>query len=181
MTLSMKAPESFETDRLLLRVPRLSDAETIFSLYAQDSEVTRYLTWKPHPDLETTRIMLQGCQTSWENESSFPWVITWKANHQIVGMISMRFKGFEVILGYVLARPFWKQGIMPEAVTVLIDWALNQSSIYRVSAVCDYENLASARVMEKAGMQREGLLRRGVLHPNISDEPRDCWLYAKVK
>jgi [ribosomal protein S5]-alanine N-acetyltransferase len=179
--LNIKPPESFATNRLLLRVPRLSDAETIFSLYAQDSEVTRYLTWKPHADLDTTRVMLQGCQASWESESSFPWVITWKANEQLVGMISMRIKGFEAILGYVLARPFWKQGIMPEAVAILVDWALNQSSIYRVWAVCDYENLASARVMEKVGMVREGLMRRGVLHPNMSDEPRDCWLYAKVK
>jgi [ribosomal protein S5]-alanine N-acetyltransferase len=70
---------------------------------------------------------------------------------------------------------------MTEIVRVLIDWALSQPSIYRVSAVCDSENLASARVMEKAGMQREGLVHRGVLHPNISDEPRDCWLYAKFK
>jgi ribosomal-protein-alanine N-acetyltransferase len=36
-------------------------------------------------------------------------------------------------------------------------------------------------VMEKIGMLREGLMRRGVLHPNISAEPRDCWVYAKVK
>jgi [ribosomal protein S5]-alanine N-acetyltransferase len=35
--------------------------------------------------------------------------------------------------------------------------------------------------MEKAGMQRKGLVRRGILHPNISAEPRDCWLYAKAR
>lgn len=179
--MNLKPPATFETNRLLLRVPQVSDAETIFALYAQDAEVTRYLTWKPHPDLETTRILLRGCQASWENGNSFPWVITWKASQQIVGMISMRIKSFEASLGYVLARPSWQQGIMPEAVTSLVDWALNQRSIYRVWAVCDYENLASARVMEKVGMTREGLLQRGVLHPNMSDEPRDCWLYAKVK
>jgi len=36
-------------------------------------------------------------------------------------------------------------------------------------------------VMEKSGMTREGLMRRGVMHPNLSSEPRDCWVYAKVK
>jgi hypothetical protein len=30
-------------------------------------------------------------------------------------------------------------------------------------------------------MQREGLMRRAIVHPNLSDEPRDCWLYARVK
>jgi len=50
-----------------------------------------------------------------------------------------------------------------------------------VQAFCDVDNLGSARVMENAGMQREGLLRRYVLHPNISDVPRDVYLYAVVK
>jgi ribosomal-protein-alanine N-acetyltransferase len=50
-----------------------------------------------------------------------------------------------------------------------------------VWAVCDVDNLASARVLEKAGMGREGRLRRWVLHPNVSAAPRDCWCYAHVK
>jgi RimJ/RimL family protein N-acetyltransferase len=50
-----------------------------------------------------------------------------------------------------------------------------------VWAVCDVKNIVSARVMEKVGMKREGTLRRGVLHPNINDEPRDCFIYAIVK
>jgi ribosomal-protein-alanine N-acetyltransferase len=65
---------------------------------------------------------------------------------------------------------------MPEVVRVIVDWALSQQSIYRICAFCDMENTASARVMEKVGMQREGLLRRYIIHPNISDEPRDCYL-----
>ena len=63
----------------------------------------------------------------------------------------------------------------------MIDWALEQPEIFRIQAVCDVENIGSARVMEKAGMEREGTLRRYVLHPNISDEPRDVYMYAIVK
>lgn len=59
--------------------------------------------------------------------------------------------------------------------------ALGEPGIFRVWAICNHENRASARVMEKIGMQREGLLRRGVLHPNVSAEPRDCWLYSRVR
>ncbi len=70
---------------------------------------------------------------------------------------------------------------MTEILRTVIDWAFTQSEIFRVQAFCDLENPASARVMEKAGMAREGLLRRYVLHPNISDEPRDVYLYAVVK
>jgi RimJ/RimL family protein N-acetyltransferase len=62
-----------------------------------------------------------------------------------------------------------------------VDWALTQPTIYRVWATCDVDNLASARLLEKIGMQREGLLRRWIIPPNISEVPRDCWCYAKTK
>jgi RimJ/RimL family protein N-acetyltransferase len=58
---------------------------------------------------------------------------------------------------------------------------LKQQAIFRIWAVCDVDNAASARVMEKAGMQREGVLRRWSVHPNISAEPRDSFCYAIVK
>ena len=72
-------------------------------------------------------------------------------------------------------------GYTTEAVKGLISWALRQKDIYRVWAVCDVDNAASARVMEKSGMQREGILRRWSLHPNISPQPRDSYCYAIVK
>jgi RimJ/RimL family protein N-acetyltransferase len=70
---------------------------------------------------------------------------------------------------------------MTEAVRVVVDWLLSQPDIYRVFATCDVDNPASAKVMEKAGTKYEGLLRRYMIHPNISAEPRDCLMYARVK
>jgi len=70
---------------------------------------------------------------------------------------------------------------MTEVVRAVSDWALAQSEIHRVWAVCDVDILASARVMEKAGMEREGRLRRWALPPNISATPRDSLCYARVK
>ena len=98
-----------------------------------------------------------------------------------MGMISARVDSHKLNLGYGLARRYWGNGYMPEVIQGLIHWALKQPDIYRVWAVCDIENVASARVMEKAGMQREGILRRWSMHPNRSDEPRDCYCYAKTK
>ena len=48
-------------------------------------------------------------------------------------------------------------------------------------AIFDVENVASARVLEKVGMQLEGKLRRNIVHPNISSEPRDSYCYSAVK
>jgi [ribosomal protein S5]-alanine N-acetyltransferase len=68
-----------------------------------------------------------------------------------------------------------------EALTAVSDWALRQPSVFRISAVCNVDNIASAGVLEKAGFTREGLLRRWMMHPNISDEPRDCWSYSRTR
>lgn len=54
-------------------------------------------------------------------------------------------------------------------------------SVSRVWAVCDVENRASARVLEKIGMRFEGILARWSIHPNLSDEPRDCRGYARLR
>ena len=62
-----------------------------------------------------------------------------------------------------------------------VNWALAQPEIFRAWAFCDVENPASARVMEKAGLVREGILRRWHVAPTIGPEPRDCVVCAKVK
>jgi [ribosomal protein S5]-alanine N-acetyltransferase len=71
----------------------------------------------------------------------------------------------------VLARPTWGQGLMTEALSEVVGWALRQPGIWRIGDVCDVENLASARVMEKAGLEREGVLRRWGVHPNLGEVP----------
>src|SRR5437660_11053573 len=82
--------------------------------------------------------------------------------------------------GYVLARPWWRQGLMTEVLTEVTVWALRQPSVFRIGAVCDFENIGSARVLEKSGFIREGRLGRWLLHPNISGEPPDCVRYTRV-
>jgi RimJ/RimL family protein N-acetyltransferase len=96
-------------------------------------------------------------------------------------MIESRVKGFSMDIGYVLARAYWGRGYVPEAARSVVDWGLSQDGIFRVWALCDVDNLASARVLEKIGMSREGTLRRWMLHPNLSDEPRDAYCFSVVK
>lgn len=143
--------------------------------------MTRYVIWKPHESIEETRTFLSGCVTAWHGDHRFPWAITLKESGELIGMIEVRVDQFKADVGYGLARPFWGRGIATEALSSIVGWALAQESIYRVWALCDVDNVASARVLEKVGMQREGLLRRNLLHPNISDEPRDSYCFAVVK
>jgi [ribosomal protein S5]-alanine N-acetyltransferase len=174
-------PTILKTERLRLRKVKLSDADAIFRQYAQDPEVTKYVSWRAHKGIEETRDFLRSCLRAWDAGNAFHWVIERSEDRQVIGMMSARAGGEKWELGYVLARVHWKQGYMTEAVKGIVAWAMRQKNIYRVWAVCDVENLASARVMEKAGMQREGVLRRWSVHPNISTEPRDSYCYAIVK
>ncbi len=177
----MKPPERFETERLILRKPRLDDAPAIFTAYAQDPEVTRYLTWRPHKDVEETYAIVKLMLKLWDEGKAYSYAITFRDSGSVVGMIAMHPDGFKVGIGYVLAHPHWGKGYMTEALRTIVKWALSRPDVYRVFAICDVENPASARVMEKAGMLREGLLRRNSIHPNVSAEPRDSFIYATVK
>jgi RimJ/RimL family protein N-acetyltransferase len=162
-------------------MPRLSDAAAIFHAYAQDAEVTRYVRWRPHSSIQETEQYLTECVAAWDGNSRFPWVIELRGDGQLLGMVELRVNGFKADVGYVVAHAFWGRGIATEALRPVVGWALSRASIYRVWALCDAENVASARVLEKVGMEREGLLRRYILHPNVSDEPRDSYCYAAVK
>lgn len=176
----MKAPATFETGRLRLRPPVVGDAAAIFATYAQDPEVARYVTWRPHRSTKDTRAYLRDCAEGWDKSGPFTWAITLRENGRLMGTIELRPLGHRVEVGYVLGRAWWGRGFMTEVMRAVTDWALAQPDIYRVWAVCDVDNRASARVLEKAGLEREGMLRRWAL-ANVSAVPRDCWCYARVK
>ena len=177
----MKMPERIETERLVLRVPHVDDSLTAFTSWTQDKDVTRYLTWRPHQRIEQTQEFIRSCLSAWEHETRFPYMITLKASNEVIGMIDPRVEGSKVGIGYGVARAHWGKGYVTEATHAIINWAFQQPSIYRVYATTDIENVASQRVLEKVGMQCEGILRRYIIHPNVSDVPRDSYMYAIIK
>jgi len=177
----MPFPTVLDTPRLRLRKPVMSDAAPIFSKYAQDSEVTRFLSWQPHRTIQETEAFLRQCMAHWDEESSFGYVMVRKSDGGVLGTIGLKLQDHAASAGYVLAKRYWGRGYTTEALIALRDLALAQAHIYRFWAVCDVDNTASARVMEKAGLSREGVLRRFLILPNLGTEPRDCYCYATVK
>lgn len=174
-------PRELRTARLVLRIPRLDDAPAIFEGYAQDPEVTRYLCWPPHRDLAVTQGFVRGRLAAWEQGHDLTWAITRPGEDRCLGMIGIRLDGFKADIGYVLARAFWGHGLMSEAARAVADWGLSLPAVYRVWAMCDVDNRASARVLEKCGMNFEGVLHRFIVHPAVGPEPRDCRCYARVR
>jgi len=174
-------PERLRTSRLVLRRPRLEDAPTIFERYTQDLEVTRYLTFRPHREVAQSESFLSSCLQAWDAGIRRPWILTRAEDDDAIGMLELRLTEHRVDVGYVLARSFWGRGLMTEALRAVAEAVLAEPALFRIAAVCDVDNVASARVMAKSGMQREGLLRRYLVHPNISAEPRDVYLYARTR
>lgn len=177
----MNIPKTIKTERLILRPPIMQDAHAIFTSYAQDVEVVRYLSWKPHTSIEDTKIFLSQCIDKQKNKTHTSWVIENKSDGALLGMIELRIDQFSAQTGYVLARPYWGQGFMPEALIAVIKVAMKLSEVYRFSAFCDVDNKASARVMEKARLTKEGRLKRYFIHPNVDPLPRDCFSFSIVK
>ena len=175
-----RLPRTYETRRLRLRPPRVADAEAIFAEYARDPAVTRFLTWKPYSELEPLRHFLTNLIAECESPLRGAWVITLKPDDRPVGMFDARIDVHGLSFGYALARRCWGCGYMVEALQPLVDWALMQPDIHRVWAFCDVENRSSARVLEKLGLQEEGILRRWFVHPNVGDVPRDCRCFSRI-
>jgi RimJ/RimL family protein N-acetyltransferase len=176
-----KPPESLTTGRLLVRRSRLEDAQPILANYAADPEVTRFLTWTAHPTLESVTEYVRTCISDWDADITYRYEICLRGTDNPVGGLRLRPEKTRVLFSYVMARPLWGRGLMSEALRFGVDWALAQPEFFRAYAYCDVENIGSVRVMEKAGMAREGVLRRWQVAPNIGPEPRDVHVCARVR
>ena len=190
-------PDTFETPRLRLRRPLMEDAPNIFARYANDPEVTRYLPWRPHRDVEETQTFLRRLLKSIGSRETSAWVIESLEDRRIMGLVTInvdsaresdflsteeeRLRYCKVFIAFHLSRSEWGRGYATEAARTLIDWAIGQPQVVRIWTVVDVDNVASIRVLEKVGMIREGLLKRWSIHPNVSPEPRDFYAYGLVK
>lgn len=177
-----RLPAEFETRHYILRRVKVDDAETIFDSYASDATVTRFLRWKPHANAADTAAFLKLAVSEWDQGRGFPVVAFHRQQpDDLIGMFHPRLIGHRLNYGYVLRASAWSKGCASEVMIWLVGHALSHPSVFRSEAFCDVDNLASARVLEKVGMTREGILRRYAMHPNISGEPRDCFIYSKVR
>lgn len=182
LTSTLRPPALFETRRLRGRRPREDDAAAVMATYAGDPIATRYLAWKPYTSVEALAEFLRGRAAAWENDDGhYAYLLCLRGTDDPIGSIGVFVDGPKVMFGYVLGRAYWGNGYAAEALTFLVDWAMAEPKLRRAWAYCAAENPSSARVMEKAGLEREGLLRAWQVFPNVGPEARDCVFYSKVK
>jgi ribosomal-protein-alanine N-acetyltransferase len=168
------------TPRLLLREFTEADAQAVHR-YASDPEVTRYMTWEPNQLDQTQEYIRQQIELrARDPRYNFELAVCLKSG-ELIGAVGVRIRSAthrEADFGYVLARSHWNQGYMTEAARRLLIFGFQELGLHRIYATAAEMNLASRRVLEKIGMQREGLLREHLL---VQGNWRTSVLYAALE
>ena len=166
------------TERLLLRGFAPDDVEAVHA-YAGDPEVCRYTDWGPNTPAQSQAFIDDVCAASAVGElEPVTWAVTVAGD--VVGACSVTVTSVEHrrgVMGYVVARAHWGRGYATEAAAGVLRFARADLGLARVEATCRPGNVASQRVLQKIGMQREGLLRSHLL---VRGRREDSLLFAAV-
>lgn len=149
------------TPILFLRRIQPWDVQALFGILS-DHEVTRYYDDIPFTDLSQAGDQIEAWEFGYRNRRCIRWGITLKQDPALVG--SCGYYGFHTRhlragIGYELARPFWRQGIMTEALGAILDLGFGAIGLNRIEAVVMPENKGSIKLLEKLGFCQEGILR----------------------
>jgi [ribosomal protein S5]-alanine N-acetyltransferase len=169
----MKPPETFELPQLRLRRPRPSDAEAVFE-YGSDPEVARFADWPVRTSIDGLAESLLARAARWDAGEDFYWIITRADDDRAIGGITCQITGDSAEVGFLLARQHWGKGWATEATRAVTGWARSCPALTRLHATCDAGNLASVRVLEKAGFTLECRVPHAIIRPNLSPEPREA-------
>ena len=139
--------------------------EDLYS-FAHLEQVTRYLSWSPHPDLFYTKDYLEYVGEQYAVGAFFDWGLAvpcpGKRNGKIIGTCGFtrfNFAHDSGEIGYVLHPDYWGQGLATEALKRMIEFGFQDLQLHRLECRFMDENTASRRVAEKCGMKFEGWMR----------------------
>lgn len=140
-----------ETERLRLRRIRKEDAQRIFDCWANDPEVTKYLTWNPHESVAVTEKVVDIWLSEYEQPDCYRYGIELKESGELIGMIDVvRILDNVPEIGYCSGRAYWGNGYMTEALKALCAM-LFEEGYKEIDIEAIRENIASNIVIQKAG------------------------------
>ena len=160
MSAPLFQPPRLQTRRLLLRPPAQEDVDAYHAI-ASDPEYA-YFGSRQLPDREATaRSLARIIAAPWHQRPEF--AITWAG--RVVGRVTLDVDRVNLVasLGYGVAREHWGLGIASEATQAVVSYAFTELGLEKLSARVDPRNVGSVRVLEKLGMQCEGVLRSAVV------------------
>ena len=152
-------PPSIETERLLLRPFEESDIGAVG--FYTDPRVMRYIpqgAWSAAELPDKFARMIAVTRERWRQYGYGMWAIALKASGRVIGHGGLQRlpDADEVELFYLLDHPHWNRGLATEAAEAMLRFAFEEAGLRRIVAIALPENVASTRVMEKAGLRRVG-------------------------
>ncbi len=141
---------TFETERLILRPWREDDAEELYK-YASDPDIGLPAGFPPHTSVENSREIIKNVLSAPET-----YAVCLKENGKPIGSIGLHRNDLaenddEYELGYWIGKPFWGQGLIPEAAREILRYAFEDLGMARIWCGHYEGNVKSRRVMEKLG------------------------------
>lgn len=176
------ATKTLETDRLILRKFKIEDADGMYNNWASDAECSKYLAWDVHKNVEETKLIIRSWIKGYE-DGCYNWIVELKDTHEVIGsicVVTMIKKHSTAELGYCYGSKYWGNGYATEALRAVIEYLLTECGFFLIEARHISGNPASGRVMEKAGMHKDGVLRSRRINKHTG-ERNDSIIYSITK
>ena len=156
--------KNLETERIFLRQLKIDDANDVFSI---KGDPTFHQLQHCHKNIEETINWLKYLQNIYKDNDVYHWGLELKSNKKIIGEIYQvrhfnEYKRFDV--AYSINKNYWNNGYATEALSSIIKYLIKTVGYNRIEANHYIDNPASGKVMEKAGMKKEGTLRQYYKH-----------------
>jgi [ribosomal protein S5]-alanine N-acetyltransferase len=168
-------------DRLVLRELRHDDVDDLHAVVS-DAEVIAHTLWGPNSPAETRAFLAAAVAQAQapEPRTGYHLAAADRSTDELLGSVTLDLENTDHargVVSFVIAARAWGQGLASEALRVILDFGFGDLKLHRIAGFCHPASEPCARVMEKAGMQREGRLRGYRL---VRDEWCDCLLYARL-
>lgn len=172
-----------ESERLILKPISIDDIEPIYSEILSNKDTLYFLDWPFCKDINDATNFVQTLIDNAENKKLYFWTLFEKDTNNFVGCVSLcnyeqnkRMAEIE----YVATSNARGKGYIPEANKKIIEYLIKECGLYRIECMCNIENIASSRVLEKTGMKYEGILRGRALNLNEEGNPGDLKIYSII-
>ena len=176
--LNHKGSVPIHCQRIILQPFKVSDAFFMFRNWANDTDVTRYMTWFPHENIQVTESVISSWVSDYSKPNFYQWAILLKKIDEpigSIGVVEMDEDAKSCELGYCIGKPFWHQGYTSEAVSQLITFLFEQVKFEKITARHDVRNPNSGAVMMKCGMKY--VTTRINIGQTKEGEPLSCAYY----
>ena len=170
-----------ENERIFMREIVETDCIDVHK-YASQEKVCQYQAWGPNTEKESKEFVenvIHDAQL--EPRSRFVFAVIVKDSNEMIGSGEVIIRDNVNRIGeisYIIHPHFWAKGFATEVAELLVSYGFNELFLHRIIGTCDPRNGASAKVLGKVGMTKEGRMRENIW---IKDEWRDSFLYSILK